>query len=255
MLNTLGILQFHTSPDGQQASRRLETLATRHLGGKSLLEWMLRRVTDAQRLDGVIAVFSEGPCQRLLSGHVPMDVPVFVSNALDPLGACAAALREFPCQSVVLVPADAPFVDPVFIDRLVITANEHSECEYIGYRSRDGRPAVLSKIGMFGQWCRSQAIQLADKEAALPLDRQYVMRYIYSHPERFQLRLLPVPEPLDRGDVRLQIQSEEDWDNALAIFDALGPESLDWQQIAGLLDEQPALRQRMAVMNRADVDA
>ena len=42
----------------------------------------------------------------------------------------------------------------------------------------------------------------------------------------------------------------EDWEHAEAIFDALGPESLDWQGIAGLLEQQPALRQRMALLNR-----
>ena len=34
------------------------------------------------------------------------------------------------------------------------------------------------------------------------------------------------------------------------IFDALGPDSLDWQGIAGLLDQHPALRKRMADLNR-----
>ena len=54
----------------------------------------------------------------------------------------------------------------------------------------------------------------------------------------------------DREDVRLTIANDEDWDHALAIYEALGPERLDWQRIARLLDHQPALRSRMAVLNR-----
>ena len=46
------------------------------------------------------------------------------------------------------------------------------------------------------------------------------------------------------------VDLDEDWDHALAIYEALGPEWLDWQRIARLLDHQPALRSRMAALNR-----
>ena len=83
-----------------------------------------------------------------------------------------------------------------------------------------------------------------------PADRQQVTRYLYSHPEKFNLRLIPAPEGIDRETCRLTIASDEDWDHALAIYDALGPEALDWQRIAELLNHQPALRRRMAALNR-----
>ena len=83
-----------------------------------------------------------------------------------------------------------------------------------------------------------------------PLDREHVTRYLYSHPEKFNLRLMPAPAEIDREDVRLTVDIEEDWDHALAIYEALGPERLDWQRIARLLDHQPALRSRMAALNR-----
>jgi spore coat polysaccharide biosynthesis protein SpsF (cytidylyltransferase family) len=51
--------------------------------------------------------------------------------------------------------------------------------------------------------------------------------------------------------VRLTIGGEEDWEHAQAIYDALGPDEMSWQRIAGLLDQQPELRQRMAVLNRS----
>ncbi len=74
--------------------------------------------------------------------------------------------------------------------------------------------------------------------------------YIYSHPEKFTLRQIPAPDEIDREDVRLTVDIEEDWDHALVIYEALGPERLDWQRIARLLDHQPAMRRRMAALNR-----
>lgn len=76
------------------------------------------------------------------------------------------------------------------------------------------------------------------------------MSFMYSRPEEFRLRLIPVPVELDHDDVRLTIEHEEDWEHAETIFEALGPDELDWQRIARLLRQQPALRERMAVLNR-----
>jgi spore coat polysaccharide biosynthesis protein SpsF len=112
---------------------------------------------------------------------------------------------------------------------------------------------MLSPVGVYGEWFRVAALRRAARSAKDPADRQSVSRYFYSHPEKFKLRLIPAPVEIDRDDVRLTIQSDEDWDHVLAIFDALGPESLDWQRIACLLNHQPALRRRMADMNRACV--
>ena len=58
-------------------------------------------------------------------------------------------------------------------------------------------------------------------------------------------------QPVTADDLRLKIDFEEDWEHAQVIFEALGPDEWDWQRIADLLDSQPALRKRMAVLNRA----
>jgi spore coat polysaccharide biosynthesis protein SpsF (cytidylyltransferase family) len=70
-----------------------------------------------------------------------------------------------------------------------------------------------------------------------------------AHPEEFTLKLLQVPVELDRDDVRLALETQEDWAHAEAVVDALGYD-LDWKDITQLLERQPNLRQRMADLNR-----
>ena len=245
MLKTLGIVDacYHTLRSRAKAARRM--------GGKSLLEWVVRRVTDCQRLDGVIAVTSSESGNRFVSELIPMDVPLFVAEASDPLGSIAAALAEYATAAAVRIGTDYPFVDPVWIDRLVADAQSHPQCDYVGYCCRNGLPAILSPLGMYCEWFRAQAVRTAAKRTTLAADRVHVTRYLYSHPEKFNIRLIPAPAQIDRDDFRLTVDLEEDWENTLAIFDALGPEQLDWQRIADLLDHQPALRERMAALNRA----
>jgi spore coat polysaccharide biosynthesis protein SpsF len=244
MLKTLGIVEacFRSPAARARASRKL--------GGKSVLEWVVRRATDCQQLGGVIVVLSDNPESRSLSKLVPADVPVYAARQSDPLGCLAAALGEYPSEAAVRIGTAYPFVDPQLIDRLVIAAETRAEWDYVGYRSRDGRPAILSPTGVYAEWFRSEALRRAARRTRDPLDREQPTRHLYSHPDKFRIQLIPVPEQIDREDVRLCVDMEEDFDHAVAIFEALGHE-LDYQRIASLLHHQPALRNRMAAINRA----
>ena len=244
MLKTMGVVNACCG------SAALQAKAARRLGGKSILEWVARRATDCLRLDGVIVVVDSQPASLAVAALVPLDIPVFVASQPDVLSCLGAALGEYPAESAVLIGGEELFVDAALLDRLVITADEHPGCDYISYRCRDGRPAVLSPVGVYGEYVRTAALRVAIRKAKLKADRQHPTRYIFSHPERFNIRLIQAPAQIDRDDVRLSVDMEEDWDHAVAIFEALGPEELYWQRIADLLDHQPALRKRMADLNR-----
>ncbi len=244
MLKTLGIIQAcFPSP-------RFRGLANRRLGGHSLLSWVVRRVTECQQLGGVIVLAAEEENDPFVTDLVPADVPVFVGKGADPLSRFAQALDEYPARSVVRMRGDNPYIDPVLVDRLVATAESQADSDYVSYCCRDGRPAIQSTVGVYAEWIRAGALRRAVRSSRTPADREEVTRYVYSHPEKFNVRLIPVPARIDRDDVRLTLDIEEDWDHTVAIFEALGPDELDWQRIAELLDHQPALRRRMADLNR-----
>jgi spore coat polysaccharide biosynthesis protein SpsF len=241
MIKTLGIVEI-LSPAQQDVPRR-------RLGGKPLIEWVVRRANDSSLLDGVVVTAGDGSADRKLAALVPADVPVFHSAAPDALTRFWDAAHQFDAEAVVRISADNPFIDPVLIDRLVTIAGTEP-LDYIGYCSRDGRPDIESPIGVFAEWMSTRALRRAERRASDPRDRSNVTRHIYSHPDEFRVLLIPVPVPLDRDDVRLTIGSHEDWEHAQEILEALGPEQLDWQGIARLLHHQPGMRKRMAVLNR-----
>jgi spore coat polysaccharide biosynthesis protein SpsF len=249
MLRNLGVVQVYSRLPRFCANVR------RRFGGRSLLEWVVRRVTDAMRLDGVIVADCEPDEGGAVHRLVPSDVPVFDGEGRDALDRFTKSLEQFPADGVVRVRGDNLFVDAALIDRLVTTAESHPDCDYVGYCSRDGRPAILSPVSVYAEWFRTSALRRANRLARDKPDREHVTRYLYSHPEQFNVRLTPAPTEIDREDVRLMVDIEEDWDHAEAIYEALGPERLDWQRIASLLDHQPALRSRMAALNRVHAQA
>lgn len=248
MSMTLGIVEvprFVAEPSGHFA---FTSIAGRRFGNKPLLEWVVRRVTESLLLDQV-AIVTDSEQGELVERLAPADVSVFVGEQPDSLGRVAAAVRNYSATQVIRIPLACPFIDPELIDRLVCTATANPGFDYIGYFSIDGRPAAVSKVGLFAEWCTADALHRADSEATSVVDRESATRFVFLHPEVFQLRFIPIPEKLDRRDVRLTIEAEEDWDNAHLIFEALGPERLDWRRIVSLLDHHPALRQRMEFLN------
>ena len=226
-------------------------IALRRFGGTSLIEWLVRRVSESLLIEGIM-VTCEPAQEEALLRLVPPSVNVFAGEHKDAPAQLAAAIRKEDASTVVRVSVERPFVDPVLIDRLVCDANGHPGTDYIGYVLGDGRSALQAKLGVCAELVRADAFFEAERLAVEPADRADIMGFISSRPDCFQLRLLQAPERLDRSDIRLAIDGEEDWEHANLIFDALGPERLDWQGIADLLAHQPDLRHRMAALNDTD---
>ena len=104
MLKTLGIVQACFRSD------RFRCMVGRKLGGRSMLEWVVRRVTDCTRLDGVIVLACDREEHQFVRELVPADVPVFVGPQSDALSRFTKALEEYSAEAVVRVRGDNPFI-------------------------------------------------------------------------------------------------------------------------------------------------
>jgi spore coat polysaccharide biosynthesis protein SpsF len=251
MATTLAIVEVQPSIDGLRPGSPLAGIARRLFGGKTLLEWVVRRISEAQRIAGIVVLAGNDGLSRSLCASCPPGARVYQAAARDALGCMAEAAQALSGQALVRLNVSQPFVDPDLIDRLIAAA-EAEPCDYASYAFHNGRPVSQSKLGVCGEWCGRDALLRADELATDAADRVEATRLLASRPDLFTQRLIPVPSQLDRDDLRLAIRDEEDWEEIQLVLDALGPESLDWQYIASLLDRQPAMRARMAQRNRLE---
>jgi len=243
MIQTLGIVDacFRTDKERRRAAGRLQ--------GKSVLEWVSRRATDCQQLDGVIVVTTADPANDFVKDLVPLDVPVFAAEAEDVLSLWAKALEAYPCEKFVRFETVCPFVDRFLVDRLVKEARRLPEpADYVGYRTQDGTPAMLSSAVLYGELVLTKTLHRLNEKLRSAEDRQHPTKYIYMHPDRFRVHWIPVPEKLDRRDIRLVLVNEDDWEVHQIIVDTLGPDC-DGHHIAGLIEGCPSLRRQMEAIN------
>lgn len=244
MIQTLGVVDacFRTDKERRRAAGRLQ--------GKSVLEWVARRATDCQQLDGVIVVTTADPENEFVKDLVPLDIPVFSAETDDTLALFAKALESYPCEKFVRFETACPFIDRFLVDRMVKESRRLAEpADYVGYRSHDGTPAMLTSVLLYGELVLTKTLHRLNEKLRHHEDRLHPTRYIYTHPDRFRIHWLPVPEGLDRRDIRLVLANEDDWEVHQIIVDALGPDC-DGHHIAHLISECPSLRRQMEAINR-----
>ncbi len=250
MDNTIGIVEVVPACDFSRHAS-LFGIGRRRFAGKPLLEWVVRRVSEAQQLSEVVVLASDDPLGRSLAECSPPDVRLVFSSANDPLGQLADACRQIPCSGVVRMNVAQPFVDPLFVDRLVRAAKEGS-CDYAGFACEGRTTTALSaRVGVFAEYYSSRLVLDAERRT-VGKDRRNLINFAGSNLETYNLKFLAAPVGLDRADLRLAIHDEHDWEDVQMIFDAIGPECLEWKRITNLLNQHPAIRERMAARNRQE---
>ena len=233
MLKTLGIVKGALLTDRQRhhVARRLE--------GKSVLEWVVRQMTDSELLNGVVVIAEEGLRGELIRKLSPVDVPVYSTKALDTTTAVQDTLEHFSAEACVLIGADWPFLDSELIDRLVRTAQRTENCDYAAYLFMNEVFSADRPYGLFPEWYRSSSIRKLASKSSDPIHRQMPGTFFLDNKDIYRTAMLQLPAGLDRIDnMRLTFTDEEDWDHILELHNALGIEVLDSSKVGSLLDSQ-----------------
>ena len=233
MLNTLGIVKGMLLTDRQRhhLARRLE--------GKSVLEWVVRQMTDSLLLNGVVVIAEEGVRGDLVRKLSPADVPVYSTKAQDTATAVKDALEHFSAESCVLMGADWPFLDSELIDRLVRTAQRTENCDYAAYQFMNEIFSAGRPYGLFPEWYRSSSIRGLAVKSSDPIHRQMPGTFFLDNKDTYRVAMLKIPAGLDRvEEMKFTFDDEDDWDNILELHNALALEVLDCQKVGSLLDSR-----------------
>lgn len=121
------------------------------------------------------------------------------------------AAEAFGIERFIRVCSDNPFLRP---DSFRVFFKEHDACpaDYIAYGFADGRPTIKSHLGLFAELTTTDALRRAAAATQEKLYIEHVTIYLYTHPEEFKVRLLPLPDELEgRFDLRFTLDTMEDF--------------------------------------------
>ena len=149
----------------------------------------------------------------------------------DPLQRAHEIGQRMQATWIVLVAPTCPFLDPSLLDRLITSAWNRPEADYTAFMAAKHPRFNLSRLGLVAEICTQRALSQAMEQK---LDTSVEIANVFrSHPNVFQMRLVPLPEGLDRSDLRFALETADDWEQAYSYVDAAG-DDVTWQQLVEL---------------------
>ncbi|MFT7618907.1 MAG: spore coat polysaccharide biosynthesis protein SpsF [Planctomycetota bacterium] len=216
-------------------STRLPGKAMAEIGGIPLLERVIRRMKQTRFLDGVILATTTDESDDQLSdlGNA-LQVQVCRGSVNDVLGRVVKAIGASPCDSVVVAYGDNPLIDPQMVEVLV----SFLQREKLDYVWMPGLP-LGADIGVFS----FDALQIADREATDPKDREHLNAYITKHPAKFRFGRMTPPVTIGKPNLRLTVDTEEDLELMRDVERELCRRNtpLDLPEVVALANDMPEL--------------
>lgn len=220
--------------------------------GLNLLEFQLMRLRSAfPDAPIVVATSTETADDPIPELAKRMGVFSFRGDERDVLKRFIDCCHHFGFNGYIIrICGDNPFLQLGFLRTLMKEAAESAgQYDYIGF-SIDHTPAIRTHFGFFAELVAVKGLLRIHETVEDAFFREHVTSYIYESTERFSLRWLEL-QPLIPflGSLRLTIDSREDFDNAVYIYQRLHPASgrmgPTWEAIVSLVENEPETKRRM----------
>ncbi|MGW5716201.1 cytidylyltransferase domain-containing protein [Amycolatopsis sp. NPDC003865] len=218
----------------RSSSTRLPGKVLRPLGGRSVLGWVVRAAMAAPGVDQVVVATSSDASDDDVASEAARCGAFVVRGPLDDvLERFAVAVREYPADAVIRLTADCPLLDPALIGQLAALWRAQPSLDYVSTTLVRTLPR-----GFDAELVRADVL-LEQVSSATGADREHVTSGIYSQPSRYSCSGVVVSPAAD--DLRVTLDTAEDWELLSALVTELGDGVGDWRAVVGLLRSRPDL--------------
>ncbi|NBH08379.1 NTP transferase domain-containing protein [Amycolatopsis sp. SID8362] len=218
----------------RSSSTRLPGKVLRPLAGRSVLGWVVRAAAAAPGVDQVVVATSSDASDDDVAREAARCGALVVRGPLDDvLERFGLALREHPADAVIRLTADCPLLDPALIGQLAALWRAQPSLDYVSTTLVRTLPR-----GFDAELVRAEVL-LEQVSSAVGAHREHVTSGIYSQPTRYACAGVVVSPAAD--DLRVTLDTAEDWELLSALVAELGDRVGDWRAVVALLRARPDL--------------
>lgn len=220
----------------RMTSTRMPGKSMALLAGRPSLAHIITRLRRSRYLDGVVIATTEHATDDPIRACAHSEnVPVFSGSEEDVLERTLRAAQSVKADVIVQVTGDCPLIDAQVVDK-TIAAYLKSKPDY----ACNGMPETYP-MGMVAEIFATAVLAQVATLTNDPADREHVSLYIYEHPQRYRLLSVAAPPEQTRPELRLCIDTREDYRVVSAIYDTLYPLKPDFglTDILAFLDAHP----------------
>jgi spore coat polysaccharide biosynthesis protein SpsF len=196
----------------RMGSTRLPGKALKMFGQFPLIQWVIHRVKLSNKLSDLVAILPTGARDDELEAFITksLDCKVFRGPEHDVLSRFTNALVEFPCEHVLRVCADNPFICPNEIDRLIdfhISGNfdySFNHVPKLENKYADGFGGEILKAGILRE--------IESSVGTNPIFREHVTSFIWEHFPDFNIGLPTAPPSIAYPELKFDIDTLSDFE-------------------------------------------
>lgn len=213
-------------------STRLPGKVLWRIGGRTVIDLLLHRLSHADLVDQIVVAVPEG--DALLIDHVcGLGYSVFRGSEEDVLGRYHGALNHFGGDTIVRITGDCPLVDPDLIDE-AIEVFFREDADYLSNFIVRTYPKGLG-VEVF----RAATLERAYRETDDPYDREHVTPYMYNSG---LFETYGIENDKDHSDKRWTLDYMEDFIVIRSAFQHFAPNiDFTWKDVLALQEQQPEL--------------
>jgi spore coat polysaccharide biosynthesis protein SpsF len=191
-------------------STRLPGKVLLPIGTRPLLGHVIGRLNMLKHPHTAVVATSILPADDAIAAWCEKEgVACFRGSEQDVLTRYASAARQFDLDPVIRLTADNPFTDMEELDRLIDL--------HLAQGNDFSQSFAALPIGVGAEIFSAAALSQSAREGHAPHHREHVDEYMIENPQLFRSGALAVEGAKNRPDIRLTVDTEEDYRRACFI--------------------------------------
>jgi spore coat polysaccharide biosynthesis protein SpsF len=222
----------------RMGSSRLPGKVLMPIGGKPAIRHVIDRACRCGNADKVILATTIDESDDLLAEYCEKNAIICFrgshEDVLDRYYQAAIDIGAKTGDYIVRITGDCPFIDPIVCDEVISLAKTPG-VDYASNTIEETFPDGLDcEVFTF------DALLRMHKDAVLQYEREHVTQHISRNKDKFTMRNFRAPE--NHKDERWTLDMPEDYDFLCKVYDGIGKEFFDMQEMLEYLKLNPELK-------------
>lgn len=222
--------------EARMGSTRLPGKVMMPFVGKPSLELIIERLRRSRTINQIIVATTTNKTDDLIVDLCKkLNVSFYRGSEEDVLKRVVEAGQKYLADIIVRMTADCPLIDWRIVDRLVKTY-QSGNYDYVSNVIQRSFP-----IGFDVEVFSLRKLQEIEKTATEQIYREHPPYYFYANPDKFRLRNLKADKNMFWPDLRVTLDTKEDYLVLTKIFEKLYPENSDFsaKDVVELMRQHP----------------
>jgi len=208
----------------RMSSTRLPGKVLKPVLGEPILQFQIRRLQGAKKVDRLVLATSTHPSDDPLEDLAHQcKIDCFRGSLEDVLDRFCQCARRYQPRIVVRTTGDCPLIDPELVDQ-VIALHLSSGADFTANTIHRTFPDGLDTEAM-----SFATLERLEKLALKPDEREHVTRYVYAHPDEFRISSLEGAEDFSR--LRWTLDTPQDFEFLSRIIEQVRTPHFSWKDI------------------------